>query len=121
MNDNELLNKTRKALDNSIDSLDGTTLSRLNQARQKSLDSKQRTPSLLFGWLPASGFAALTIAIFTGWLWMGQTAETNINNLTSSFEDIEILSSNTEFELLEDMDFVSWLVEEEIMEPNNAG
>lgn len=120
MNDDDFLKQTKKTLDDSVESLDAATLSKLNQARQKALDSKRHS-NFFSGALPASGFAMITIAILVGWLWYNQTPENHLNDLANNYEDIEILTSDTELELLEDMDFVSWLMEEDFMEETNAG
>jgi len=72
--DDEFLKQTRKALDESADSLDGATLSRLNQARQKALQS--------------------AVAIVTAWL-LSSTPDEQAQQLQLAYEeqDMDMLTS----------------------------
>lgn len=117
----EFLKQTRKALDESADSLDASTRSRLNQARQKALQSHGRQRPFAFG-LPAGIMAGVGVAALSVWLLTSQPDEDPAlqmahNNEWGEMEDIEMLTSETELELLEELEFVSWLV----LEQNNAG
>jgi len=115
--DDEFLKQTRKALDESADSLDGATLSRLNQARQKALQSATK-PDFLSAALPAGIMTGLGVAIVTAWL-LSSTPDEQAQQLQLAYEeqDMDMLTSDTELELLEELEFVSWLV----LEQNNAG
>ncbi|VAW59823.1 hypothetical protein MNBD_GAMMA11-104 [hydrothermal vent metagenome] len=117
-NDDEFLKQTRKTLDESADSLDAATLSRLNQARQKALQS-QTKPGILSSTLPAGIMAGLGVAVVTAWLLLSQTQseQAQQHQLAYETQDMDMLTSDTELELLEDLEFVSWLV----LEQNNAG
>lgn len=111
-NDEALLTSVTNTLDDSVDHLDANTLSRLNQARQRALDGKRRSFFSAF-WLPATSFASISVVIFAGWLFFTapQTSLDNFNDaeLVAASEDL----NDEKLELLEDMEFVSWLLEEE--------
>ncbi len=126
---NEFLKQTRRQLDRSADSLDGETLSRLNQARQQALSGHTKHRFIPFT-LPAAGImASISIAIISAWLWTSQPWQTQQIPLAYDDEDLNILTSDTELELLEELEFVSWLVLEKDITPdmenrqeqNNAG
>ncbi|HED35014.1 MAG TPA: DUF3619 family protein [Gammaproteobacteria bacterium] len=120
--DDEFLKQTRKALDESADSLDAATCSRLNQARQKALQNHARQRLFAFG-LPAGIMAGIGVAALTTWLLTSLLNEDPslqmqlVQSGTWEVEDIDMLTSDTELELLEELEFVSWLV----LEQNNAG
>ncbi len=112
---NDFLNRSRQQLDDSIEHLDGETLSRLNQARQAALASQQKHSPFSRNWLPASVTAALSLAIIGSWLLYSTPQPDNLVQ-TAQLDDLELLSSSTDLELLEELEFINWLVEEE-----NAG
>lgn len=112
MSDNKLINKIQQTLDDSVEHLDAATLSRLNQARQKALQTRHR-PHSFAGHLPATGLAAITAVVLVAYLWQSQTLQTDQIVAAASHNDLEILSSNTELDLLEEMDFITWLVDED--------
>jgi len=125
------LKHTRKVLDESADALDAATLSRLNQARQKALQSAQHSQqqstrrSIMAFKMPATVAASVSIALFGSWLMLSQTLLTDTDKpaqdqLAYADVDINMLASGTELELLEQLEFVSWLVVQEL-EENNAG
>ena len=129
------LKHTRKVLDESADALDAATLSRLNQARQKALQSVQHSVQqsqqqqatgrrFMAFKMPAAVAASVSIALFGSWLMLSQTQQTGpdklaLDQLAYDDEDINMLVSDTELELLEQLEFVSWLVVQEL-EENNA-
>lgn len=96
------------SLDHSIEHLDAHTLSRLNQARNRALD--QGSQPRLFGsqWVRAATFAVVVFTIINGWL-MFTTPDLQQMNT----DDFELLIANEDFELMQDLDFVAWMIEEE--------
>jgi len=120
------LQHSKKMLDDSVDSLDAATLSRLNQARQKALDSRvMNTRRGIFFLATPTGavFASFFVAVVVILLWttvpQQQPAE-----LAQQYEDIDMLTADADLDLLEDLEFVSWLVEESMdlqVELNDAG
>ena len=113
MNDEELLKKTREALDESVESIDASTLSQLNQARQHALQSKKSSRSFVTTWLPTSVVAAFVIAITVNMMPGFQISNEQKELTEQAFDDIDIIASSTELDLLEDLEFVSWLIEEQ--------
>lgn len=102
MNEEQFLHKVRAELDASEQSLDAATLSRLNQARHKALALRTKRSWTI--WLPAAVTASLVAALFGGNLWLQQP---NLNDDQQfAFEDIELLSSEADLDLLLDMDML---------------
>ncbi len=115
------LQQSKKQLDDSVDALDAATLSRLNQARQKALDTPRST--LFFGNRTGVVFASFAVAAFVALLWIATPSQPPAT-LAQQYEDIDMLTADADLELLEDLEFVSWLLEENLelpLEMNDAG
>jgi Protein of unknown function (DUF3619) len=110
MSDDKLPNQIKQILDDSVNNLDAATLSRLNQARHKALENKSRWHSLKLQ-LPATALAAITVAVIVGSIWTIQSQQNNQIITNTNYEDLELISSNVEVDLLEEIDFVTWLVD----------
>ncbi len=106
--DETLHNILVESLEHSVEHLDANTLSRLNQARHRALDQARRPR--LFGsqWLKAATFAVLLVTVINGWLLFTTPDVQHMNT-----DDIELLLANEDFELLQELDFVAWMIEEE--------
>ena len=97
----------KQTLDDSIQNLDSQTLLRLQSAR-KTARSANATPR---SWgQPAWVAAAASLAIFTIAVWSTDSPE-----ITTAlpFEDVDILASADGWELYEDLEFYSWLAEDD--------
>ena len=106
---NEVLRKSViDALDNSIEHLDANTLSRLNQARHSALDHAEKPRLLNSQWLKAGTFAVLLVTVINGWLFFSTPDIQQMNT-----DDFELIVANEDFELLQDLDFVAWMIEQE--------
>jgi hypothetical protein len=117
----DFLKHSKKLLDDSVDSLDAATLSGLNQARQKALGS--RRSNVFSGNRAGLAFASLAVAVLAILLWTA-TPDQPSAELAQQYEDIDILTADADLELLEDLEFVSWLLEENQASPvelNDAG
>ena len=103
MNDENFLRKTREQLDASEQQLDASILSRLNQARQKAL--AQKTSRKFSLWLPAAVTASLIAVVVAGNILL-QPAP--VESLTPQFayDDIELLISDADIDLLQDMELL---------------
>ena len=100
MNEEDINARASKALDESVEALDASVLSRLNQARHAALE--QRRSSTRVWWLPAV-FASLAVV-----------AVLLINDpLTSPITDTDVIVNNDDLELIEDMEFMTWLAEQQ--------
>ena len=102
-----LIDFTKRTLDHDIQNLDRHTRSRLQFARTTVLSQTSQPRS----WVPqAWAMTAACLVIFLIALW-------NINSqkITSPlpFEDVEILASADGWEFYEDLEFYSWLTEDD--------
>lgn len=124
MNDehrDEELGKRAKALfDDSVDRLDAATLSQLNRGRQAALAELDRTG--LAGhwarWVPATGIAAA--AVVAVMVWQGNTVEETLP-AAGSVTDFELLLGEDSLEMLEDLDFYSWIEPSDFETDGNVG
>ncbi len=106
----------KQAFDQSVDGLDAATLSRLNRARQAALEELTKPTRHWLQWMPATGLAAavlLAVFAFRG------PAEIDVINTPAS--DLEILLSEENIEMLEDLEFYSWLVTQELEGDSDLG
>lgn len=113
MNDEELLNQTRRALDDANDGLDGATLSRLRRARALAVERATRRPlatAFLYRFAPAAAFAAVA-AIAIGVVFMLDTGKRDhgSDNLTAALADLEMLAADEAIVLDDELDFYRWL------------
>jgi len=94
----------KKVFDDSVDGLDAATLSRLNRGRQAALQAAGRSDKRWSHWMPATGVAAaLMIAIV---MMRGPGA---IDVIEAPVNDFEILMSEEDIDLFEELEFYSWL------------
>lgn len=101
-----LLEHIRQQLDASTEQLDAATLSRLTRIRRQAVAAADRPkrawqmPALALG--SAAAVGAITLALMTS----------SIPTQQSSLEDLNLLSSNEAFELIDDVEFYQWLADE---------
>lgn len=106
---NKVLQKTViESLDNSIEHLDAYTLSRLNQARQHALAQAEKPRWFNPQWLKAGAFAVLLVTVINGWLFFSTSTIQQMNS-----DDFELIIASEDFELLQELDFVAWMIEQE--------
>ena len=98
----------RALFDDSVDELDGATLSRLNQGRHRALEKATPSPAYLrpLPWLATSGAAA---AVVVAVLISGQPASTPDGVGPGTAANVEILLQGDDFEMLEELEFYSWI------------
>ncbi len=102
--DNNVDKKMKAAFDESVDALDAATLSRLNRGRQAALAELSRPRRRWSRWVPATGVAAallLSVVIL-------QSPRDTIAEAVS-VSDMEILLGEDSIEMLEDLEFYSWI------------
>jgi len=104
----EFLNTARQVLDDSVQDLDGATLSRLAQARNAALNSKRQTrrKALIWG-APAAGMAAAVLLLLI--LLPGKTPVAEEHFVA----DLDLLGSEETLDFYEEMEFYEWLAEME--------
>ena len=103
----ELESLARQSLDESVDSMDAATLSKLNQARQAALEV--RAQPTWQRWFPqlALGAAVLVVAVFLPLQFSGQTEQ------PGSVSDPTYLISAEDPELIDDLELMLFLVDVE--------
>jgi hypothetical protein len=106
--DEPLAAKARALFDDSVEQLDAATLSQLNQNRQRALERAAKTPSFAGWqhWVPATGIAAA--AVFAVVLWTGKGPVEGLAPVSTA-SDLEIILEVDDFEMLEDLEFYSWI------------
>jgi hypothetical protein len=99
------LTRSREILDERTEHLDAATRSRLRQARSRALEGTGDNRSWLY-WVPAGSLAAvlLLFAVYVNRL---------VPPLPVIYQDPVQLETAESMELLDDLDFVAWLVVEE--------
>jgi Protein of unknown function (DUF3619) len=121
MNENGLpgwTEQARRLLDESAQSLDGASLSRLNRARQAAL--AQRQPALRPWFVPAGLASACAVLLAVAVVWRAPPpmpanggAQTPIATAlqSSGFAagDLDIVSGDDGFEFYQDLEFYAWL------------
>ena len=98
--------EAKQLFDESVEGLDGQTRSRLNRGRQAALEELTAAKPVWVQWTPAAGVAAAAVVAVV--LWSGNLP---IDQLTpdASAADFEILLTEDSFEMLEDLEFYSWI------------
>ncbi|TDJ33488.1 MAG: hypothetical protein E2O53_10000 [Gammaproteobacteria bacterium] len=118
--DRAFADQARKLFDESVEALDGQTRSRLNRGRQAALEELTSGTPVWVQWAPAAGVAAAAVVAVVLW-----TGNPPVDELTpgASVADFEILLAEDSFEMLEDLEFYSWIEldedADEIMEPED--
>ena len=106
--------------DESVDKLDGETLSRLNRSRHAALAELERTR--LAGhwarWVPATGLAAAAVVAVV--IWQGNTVDATLP-ANGSATDFELLLGEDSLEMIEDLEFYSWIEPSEFESGGNVG
>ncbi len=104
--DEAFAEKAKQLFDESVENLDGETRSRLNRGRQAALEQLAAGKPVWVQWAPAAGVAAA--AVFAVVLWTGNQP---VDELTpeATASDFEILLTEDSFEMLEDLEFYSWI------------
>lgn len=106
----------KQAFDQSVDGLDAATLSRLNRARQAALDELAQPNRRWQQWMPASGLAAVVLlAVFAF------RGPADLDPVNTPATDLEILLSEENIEMLEDLEFYSWLATQELESDSDVG
>jgi len=104
--DNKFEKMAKAAFDSSVEKLDAATLSRLNRGRQEALQELESPRHRWSRWMPATGVAAAVLVAIV----MLQSP-VNIDDAVSptNLTDIEILLGEDSIEMLEELEFYSWI------------
>ena len=114
--DEQLAHDVKEAFDRSVDGLDAATLSRLNRGRQAALAETARPGRQWIRWMPATGVAAaVLLAVFT------LRGAGEIDFIAAPATDLDILLSEESIEMLEELEFYSWLDTQELEGDGDVG
>jgi hypothetical protein len=100
------VDKARQLFDESVENLDGETRSKLNRGRQAALAEIQGANRRWVQWAPAGGLAVAAVAALVVWTGSSQIELMESPDVAS---DMEILLTEDSFEMLEDLEFYSWI------------
>ena len=96
----KLAQDAKALFDASVDGLDGATLSRLNQGRNRALDELRAPHTRWMRWAPAAG-AAAAVAMAV----MVYIPGPEVEVLPATITDMEILLGEESIEMFEDLEF----------------
>ncbi len=107
--DDRFEDKAKELFDDSVERLDAATLSQLNQRRQAALaevsgEGSQGSRVHWGRWLPAAGVTAAAVVAVV--MMQGQPV---IDPPVDEATDFEILLSEDNLEMIEDLEFYAWL------------
>jgi hypothetical protein len=110
--------QAKGAFDDSVERLDGAALSRLNQGRHAALEqlASGRSKAAWTRWAPAGGVAAA--ALLTMIVMRAPEMESMPVEVVSDFE---ILLEDENLQMLEDLEFYSWLDDVDLDASGNVG
>ena len=108
-NDERFSEQAKTLFDDSVERLDAATLSKLNQGRQAALAelSTSRSRAEWVRWAPAAGVAAAAVVAVV-MLRGPAPVDTPINGAAAA-TDFEILIGEDSLEMIEELEFYSWL------------
>jgi hypothetical protein len=113
--------RSRELFEESVGRLDARTRSRLNQARQKALNELNKGTTRRY-WLtaPLGGLAAaavIAVVVMTG----RQAGAPAPESAALPLDDFDIVADADSLELLQDVEFYSWLAEASGPDTNSTG
>lgn len=119
--DEQFAQQAKSLFDESVDKLDGATLSKLNQRRQAALAeiSESGGTSAWLRWAPASGIAAAAVVAVI--MLQNPTSVNKEPFPDSAATDFEILLHEESLDMIEELEFYSWIEYAELETPDNVG
>ena len=100
------LESAKQHFDDSVARIDGATQSKLTRARHEALAELGSSRPAWAQWMPATGVAAAAVLAMV--LWTGNPGTDNFGT-DAVASDMEILLTEDSLEMLEDLDFYSWV------------
>lgn len=120
--EDKVFEKSAKAMfDDSVERLDAATLSKLNQGRQAALaEMASASPSGQWSrWMPATGMAAAALVAVV--VLRGPAPVDPLDGTKSTVTDFEILMSDDALDMIEELEFYTWIDVAEFESTDNAG
>lgn len=119
--DEDLEQRSRELFEHSVGRLDARTRSRLNQARQKALTELNRSSTRRY-WLaaPLGGLAAaalVAVLLMSG----RESAAPQLEAATLPLDDFDIVADDDSFEMIQDVEFYSWLADNGATAADSSG
>jgi len=102
----EFARQAKELFDRSVEKLDAATLSRLNQVRHRALaelDRKTSHQGLWLRWVPVTGVAAAALVTV-----MVMNGKTPVDQPVTA-SDFEMLLEEESLEMLDELEFYTWL------------
>ena len=121
MDKEQVAERAKTTFDASVERLDAATLSRLNQGRQAALRELGRRDWFAGRgplWLPATGIAAAALVALVV---MRGPDDLDVAADVVMTTDFELLLEDESLEMLEDLEFYSWLDSEDFEANGNVG
>ena len=117
--DEQLAKQAKALFDDSVERLDAATLSKLNRGRQAALAelSSGRRAVAWQRWMPATGVAAAAVIAVV----MLQVPSKPGPDDLESVADFEILIGDDSLEMIEELEFYSWIDLAELDATDNVG
>jgi len=103
-NEDKITRNIKQTLDDSVDSLDGNTLSRIRQIRAQAID-KAVTQQSNWSVIMAGALATACVMVFAVMVLL----KSPVANHTVPLDDLDLISSSESLELYEDLEFYEWL------------
>jgi hypothetical protein len=100
------LETAKQHFDDSVARIDGATQSKLTRARHSALAELASSRPAWVQWMPATGVAAAAVLAMVLWTGSPETDEFGTDAVAS---DMEILLTEDSLEMLEDLEFYSWV------------
>jgi len=98
--------KAKANFDESVDEIDAATLSRLNRSRHEALAELGRHKYRWSVWMPATGVAA---AVLVAVMIIQSPTAVDTPDAAMNVTDLEILLGEDSIEMLEELEFYSWI------------
>lgn len=119
--DKQFANRAKDLFDGSVERIDAATLSKLNQGRQAALAevSSARPMHSVMRWMPASGLAAAAVLAVV--MFRGPAVPVLPSETESTVSDFEILLGDDSLEMIEELEFYSWIDMAELDSLDNVG
>lgn len=105
MTDEEFERRAKADFDASVEKLDAATLSQLNRARHAALAELQHPTRQWSRWMPATGVAAAALVA----VMLVQSPGSVDAPPPAAVADMDILLGEDSIEMLEELEFYSWL------------
>jgi len=119
--DKQFAQSAKDLFEDSVERIDAATLSKLNQSRQAALAeiSPAQSVQRLVRWMPAGGLAAAAVIAVVMLRGPGDPDFPIAPESTES--DFEILLGSDSLEMIEELEFYSWIDMAELDSPDNVG